>query len=1033
MEKIKILHLTDFHFSGNEKTINNEQRLISSLTKTLRRYRGNLDFLFFTGDLVWEGDDIEDFHSASKLLLENLIKGLDIEKTQVFICPGNHDVFRGQELEDITSSIMNLSNNEDLDKYVLKNNKRSLKASLENLANYFLFQNSFYTGHFKLGDELTDKMYGTHKRRLKGGKTVGITTLNSAWRANDSDSDTGNLLFPITFLKDASKKIHDCDIKILLLHHPLSDFKWWNKTILEDVIYKDYHLFFSGHVHENRDTLHITTDTGIYHSTSSATLSHAKDNIGFTILEVDVNSFELEILSAVFNSKEEEFFFGEAKPAQIPISKEKQEQNKFRITIRKRFQEILDESNQLFLSYKEMNNDSSFLQLFTPPIIREKSQSNPKSKESKKISFKEIQSEKDVNQILFGKDKSGKSAILYKSTLDYLMTYNELKILPLFIDCNHVLKKETKLDIITELATFYEVNKRKAAELSKEYHIKILIDNFKDNESLVLHPLSSYILQHNNSSIIATANETLFSSFSEGLIGEIDFKSLYIHDITRSEIRLLTDKWPNIPTTKREIILEKINKVFSQLNIPSNYWTVSLFIWIFEKNIDVNFGNNFQLINLYVDHLLDKDRFILSKKYKIDFTDLKDYLASLAYFLVKNYINNNYRITYSELIQFTENYKSSNKKFVIETEEIVNLILDKGIVKKGSDNLFTFRLNGVFEYFLGHYMAFDAKFRNEIIDDGHFYLSFQNEFEICSGIIPFDKDYLQKIFLKTKDIFEEPNAKVNFEKIDELLLSRVNSAFNLSTGITSILRETLGKPLESETQDSILETLSPSDQRISDVEAKKYYESITSDVDNLEKALYILGRVYRNSKLRNEEEFNNEVFDFILNSTCSLSLSLIDEITTLDNLDSKISEEQLIRLLTQFLPVVAQTFFFDMAIQVNFENILKEKIEEIKKKKKGNELKLLILYFSLIDLDLKNNKEYIDEAIEELDIPILKHTVLIKLYLYLSFKANGNKSLQRIIEKAIKKQEININSKKDIGQVEQQISQVKRDSLGKKN
>lgn len=1024
MNKIKILHLTDFHFSNDLKNIENEKRLVSSLIESLKKYRGEIDFLFFTGDLVFQGDILESFAKASELLFGELIAALDIDPTNIFISPGNHDVCRGQELEDITNSISNLSSNEDLESYVTRNNKRSLKASLENLENYYAFQKVFYNAHFELGDVVRDNMYSTHVREI-GSKKFGITILNSAWRANDSKTDSGNLLYPVNFLKEASREVQNCDVKILLLHHPLSDFKWWNKTKLEDIIYKDYHLFFSGHVHENRDTLHITSDIGIYHSTASAALSHYKDNIGFTILDVSLDDFKLGILNSIYNEKDEEFYYGSIKSAQIPVSQDKQEQNKFRITIRKRFEEKLDEANKLFLSYKEMNSDSDFLKLFTDPVIKDKSQSNPKSEKSKAINFDFIKLNTHSNQILFGKDKSGKSAIVYKTILDTLLIYNEKKILPLYIDCNLLIKKETKIDIVNEISTFYEINRRKAAELSYEYHIKIILDNFRENEGLILQPLAHFLDNHNNTSVLATANETLFVSFLGGYIGEVHFENLYIHDITRTEIRRLTSKWPNIQSSKKELILEKINNVFSQLNIPSNYWTVSLFIWIFEKNIDINFGNNFQLINLYVDHLLDKDRFILSKKYKIDFSDLKDYLATLAYFLVKKHLKNDYRIKFSELVEFTEGYKESNKKFVIETEEIIDLILDKGVIKKGSDNLYTFRLNGVFEYFLGHYMAFDESFRNEIIDDGHFYLSFQNEFEICSGLIPFDKNFLKKIYDTTCDIFSDTNAKFNFNNIDSVLVERAKTVFNLSDGITSVLKETLGKPLETEKQDSILESLNPSDRRIADVKAKRYYDEINSDVDNLEKALYILGRVYRNSKIRDEENFNNVIFDFILNSTCALSLSLIDEISTLDNLDDSISEDQLIRLLTEFLPVVAQTFFFDITIQVNFENILKEKIAELKRNKKGNELKLLILYFSLIDIDLKNNKRYINEVLSEIQIPILKNTVLIKLYLYLSFRVNGNKSLQKTIEQAIKKQELNIDKTKNKGHIERQISKVK--------
>src|SRR5690606_24382713 len=242
-----------------------------------------------------------------------------------------------------------------------------------------------------------------------------------------------------------------------------------------------------------------------------------------------------------------------------------------------------------------------------------------------------------------------------------------------------------------------------------------------------------------------------------------------------------------------------------------------------EKNLDVNLGNNFQLIELYIDSLLDKDNFILSNQYKIDFDDLKDFLASFSHELVTNHHKNNYLLKYSDFINYIEKYKASNKKFVIETKDLADLLIEKGIIKTNSSDQYTFRLNGVFEYFIGYYMAYDADFRNEVIGDGHFYLSFKNEFEVCAGIIPQDFDFVDKIFKKTFTIFKEVNEDINMDNLDALLISKVSERFNISSGVNQFLKETLKEALEPEQQDSILESLAPSTQRISDVKPKKYY------------------------------------------------------------------------------------------------------------------------------------------------------------------------------------------------------------------
>jgi predicted MPP superfamily phosphohydrolase len=1032
---MKILHLTDFHFDGSSKYKEDEIRLVNSLADSIKKFKNKIDFVLFSGDLVWKGTDINDFYKSEQLLLKKVSDALEIDATSIFICPGNHDVFRGQELEEITDSLMKIDNVADLDELVLKNNGRSLKASLENLNNYYEFKHDFYKEHVKKhNDTSVDNLYTSHIRLIEG-KKVGITTINSAWRANDSKTDFGNLMFPPVYLKKAIREIGACDVKIIMLHHPLSDFKYWNQYVLEDIIFKDYDIMLSGHVHNNRDTVHITSGIGIYHSTSAATLSGERDAIGYTVIDLNSDSFELELTNAIYNKNEEIFYFGEPKKAQIPLNEEKREQNKFRKTIRKRFEQLSKTANKLFLSYKEIKEENDFINLFTEPIIKIESQTNPKPKNKKRFSLNILSKNQTEHQIIFGKDKSGKSAILYKIALGILHDFNDLKMLPLYVDCKTVINKNSAIDVIDNLSDFYEINKRKASDLVHNYHLKILLDNFDENERLILQPLSEFLETHKNCSIIAVGNETMFASFTGGLIGDIDFVNRYIHDITRTEIRALADKWPDISNEKRTQVIEKIHTVFNQLNIPSNYWTVSLFIWIFQKNIDVNLGNNFQLIELYIDSLLDKDNFILSNQYKIDFDDLKDFLGALAHQLVSKYHNKSYLISYGQYIDFIDEYKSENKKFVIETKELADLLIEKGIIKSVDNEKFTFRLNGVFEYFLGYYMAFDEEFRNKVIDHDDFYLSFKNEFEVCAGIIPHDFDYVKKIFEKTEQIFNEVNKGVDTKNLDAILLSKVSDTFNISGEVNKILKETIKDSLEPEQQDTILESLAPSGDRISDVKPKKYYNEISSNSDDLENALYILGRVYRNSKLKRQDDFNDKVFDFILNSTCTFSLSLIEEISSqnVSEIDENISEEDLIKLLTQFLPIVAQTFFFDMSIQANLEIVLKEKIEELSKNKKGNELKLLILYFSLIDLDLKSHVGLVDEIIDLIDIPILKQTTVFKLYLYLSFKCNGNRSLQMKIEKLIKKQELKIDSSQNIGIIEQRIKAIEKSSKKNKN
>ncbi|WP_445454629.1 metallophosphoesterase [Flavobacterium sp. 25HG05S-40] len=1027
MKKIRILHLTDFHFSNEKKAIPNQNRLIDAMLKSLEQEKNNIDFLFFTGDLVNSGKDFKDFEDADKVLIQEVLASLNIKKDDVFICPGNHDVNRGQELDDIKDSINKIKSDKELDGYVLKQDGRSLKASLANFNNYLKFQKAFY----KNDQDILDPLFTVHKRKKKD-LPINITTINSAWRAIDSNTDSGNLLYPVHYLKTAFEIIKkDNALNILLLHHPLSDFKYWNQQTLEDIIFKDYHLMFSGHTHKKRDTIHVVPEIGMYSCTSPATLSlDGKSKIGYSIIEIDLESYNVKIENKLYQQDEEVFYSSTPLYGQIPISEKKQIENRFRETIRKRFNIELEKANDLFLSYSDKKEKSNFLDLFTDPVIDNNSMTHIGSKksQSKKILLNELINSRD-NQILFGKDKSGKTAILYKILLDTLNEFSINNILPIYINCKELIKSENQIDIIKTIRSFYELSTTDAEKLSQSYHIKILLDNFNENEKLILSPLNDYITKFKNASIIATAEETLLNGFSNKTINGTFFNNKFIWDIGRTQIRTLTNKWPSLSEESREILLEKIQKVFTQLNIPNNYWTVSLFIWIFEKNADATFRNNFQLIELYIDNLLDKESFVSKESiYKIDFEDFKNYLGELAHHLVVEYNSSNYIITYVDLINFTSDYKKRNRKFVIEVQSIVEIIIEKGVLRKIDDDSYTFRLNGVFEYFLAFYMKDNIEFRDEIIEDGHFYLSFGNEFEICAGFNSRDIEFANKIYKKTKEIFSPINCLYDFEKIDFHLKLIIQDKLKIDLRLPELLKDSI-KPISLENQDVIFEEITGLDnKKLAEVQQKKYYEKIESNSENLEKALFILSRVFRNSKFK-DIKLEDEIFEFILNSSCTLGFKLMEEIeeNKLDYINDKTTEEDLMKLLTQFVPIVVQTFFYDSLVQNNLETILIDKIKELKENSKENQFKLLILYFSLIDLNLKQNHKYIDEVIEILNMGVLKQTSLIKLYIYLALKVNGNEALEDKIKKSIRSQELKIDSdKKKIGHIEQKISNASK-------
>ena len=100
---MKILHISDLHFyslEDNEYTIRKVVEEIVNQTK-----EAEIDFILFTGDLVFQGDNIDSFYVAQMLLFDELSEKLNVDKNNIIFCCGNHDVFRNQEIPAVTEKI----------------------------------------------------------------------------------------------------------------------------------------------------------------------------------------------------------------------------------------------------------------------------------------------------------------------------------------------------------------------------------------------------------------------------------------------------------------------------------------------------------------------------------------------------------------------------------------------------------------------------------------------------------------------------------------------------------------------------------------------------------------------------------------------------------------------------------------------------------------------------------------------------------------------------------------------------------------
>ncbi|MFM2386359.1 MAG: hypothetical protein RL660_1116, partial [Bacteroidota bacterium] len=981
---MNILHLSDFHFRNEVNALQEQDRVTKAILDVIKGKQ--IDFVFFTGDLVNKGDKVTDFQKASEQLLDSICTVTEINKTNIFICAGNHDVHRGQELPALQSDFDKMKTNDDLDSFVNEaKNKPSIDESLKNMENYNNYAKEFLSEHVSIHNDIVEPLYTIHKREADG-KKIGIATINTAWRSFDSEKDSGNLFYPIVLVKKIISELTDVDFRILLLHHPISDLKPWNAYDLEDLIHREFHLMFSGHLHKKKKGTIITSDEGIYFTSSPATLDlyNNGSDIGFSVYDFDAEKYQITTSDFMYN-KGDGIMFANTNPTvgEIPLQGIKREQNEFRTKVRDIIEREIETANELFItSGKGNENNVQFLELFTTPVIKEKSKSEL-ANTSKILPTLDLNSiiESTDNYVLFSKDKGGKTSLLTKLKLDLLFTYSTKKVIPFYFDASSN-KSNEQFDIVKEMSRYFMLSQSKTKDLFVKYHVKLLIDNYEPSNHCVNKSIQQLLDTCRNISFVITTRETVKKTYEDLVFDSLSYKTYYLHDISRIEVRALANKWSTIPYDRKEVAIDKVMQIFRQLNMPLNYWTVSLFLWIFEKTNEANFHNSFELIQLYIDNLLDKVGIAMDKSIKIDFDEFKSYLGFLAHKLIADHNQFDYTISYTELVSATGEYREKNRRLAISVEDLIKLITEKGILIRLQNDRFTFRLNGIFEYFLAIYLSENDEFREGAINDNSLYLSFKNEFELYSGFNKKDKKFVESIFDKTQQLFSSISEKYNGGKSkDAIMLDKIDEVFDLSKPMQQISKES-GFVLSPEQQDDLVSEFENQDHIENEVKPKRIYEEIKPTSENLEKALFILCRVFRNSNIK-DDELEDKILDFILDTACNLGFLIIDE-TNQENKKSinedDTHEKAIMKLLSNFMPLIIETYLFDALAQNNLERIFKTKITELLKNKEGNQLKLSILYLMLIDLDIKGNKELIDELVQNIDLGVLEQTTLIKLH-----------------------------------------------------
>lgn len=976
--RFSILHLSDFHYKDSHDAdfINVGQKIAESIKDI------HIDLVVFSGDLVFDTKDISKLNKAAECFIAPIQSVTGLDNSRFLIAPGNHDMQRDAEKPMVSETLENYGSIEQINNFCL--HPGQLTDSLENFSHFNSFAKSFYKNKMTV-----EPLYTYSICEIKN-KKIGLIAFNSAWRCKDSKKDRGKLLFPVYMIQEAFEKVKGCDIVLCTQHHNISDYADFVAQDIEDEINEHCHVLFTGHYHKGAVQTTHDTEIGLLHISAPATYNRydKESKYGFDILEIDDTTYEGILIT--YTKHEDKFVVSSSKPVAIPLSEEKQKLNNFRKLLRKKYDETLEKADALFVS----GENGSFLKLFKNPIIKNKSvQEIITTKREGELFLLDDIINKEKSAIIFGYNKRGKSSLLRWIQLTMLKNCVSKKTLPFFLDSKHY-RNGKNFHLIKLLHGYLEINQKAVVEKLNEYELLLLIDDLNPNDNRFMDNLKKEMEIFPKTRFIATAPESMSRQCALINFEGTDIDKYYIHDITNKEIHQLTLSWPNITLDNKKIVEEKIMQIFTQMHISLNYWTTSLFLWLFEKTDPRNIHNNFELVKLYIDELLGMEKFINNDNFKTEFSDLKSYLAALAEKMLRS---DDYSIEEKELTRFTEEYRDNNKKFSDSTIDIINYLMENGIIHR-IEGKYSIRLKGVFEFLLAYRMTEDDTLLKGILNDKYAFMSFGNELEYYAGFKKKDFQTITKIFNSAREILKPLSTQEKYNLIDERLEQKV-LVTRQDVQCTGKLIERLNE-IPDEEQYDLLPTLTGTIDE-TELKIKKMYEDVPINTTNVEHILFILSRIYRNSNACDDKTLASEMFNYILTGTCNLGFLLVDETKTFD-LRGDENAEELVNLVSNFMPIIIETFFYDAICQKNLVRVFTSKLEELLKNPKGNQLRIFIITYILVDLDIKEHFELTIKSLEVIDNKVLRYAALNKNIL-LAVKNCDNSGIKKLLADQRKK------------------------------
>lgn len=240
--QISWLHLSDLHLG---RDIYNEtvviKKLLIDIEEQTRTNQINLDFIFITGDLTFSGQK-EEFEYA-----ENFINELSIvchvNKENIIIVPGNHDVARN-DISELTKESCSCIKNRELVSEIIGNDGERKRYS-KGLKNY----REFLCRNFNWAKKRKESALSYTINREINNVSISVLALNTAWLSYGAGNEKGKIILGERQVREALAEADNSQMVIVLMHHPFEWLEWFDAQDVQGMLERRADYILNGHEH----------------------------------------------------------------------------------------------------------------------------------------------------------------------------------------------------------------------------------------------------------------------------------------------------------------------------------------------------------------------------------------------------------------------------------------------------------------------------------------------------------------------------------------------------------------------------------------------------------------------------------------------------------------------------------------------------------------------------------------------------------------------------------------------------------------